>query len=59
MKKNIYLNNFAVWQKLTQHCETTVLQFKKASGEEEGIPGGNVDSGYHWMAVFSLFLFIM
>ena len=26
---NIYLNNFAVHQKLTQHCKSTILQLKK------------------------------
>ena len=33
MKKSIYiykkLNHFAVHQKLTQHCKSTILQFKK------------------------------
>ena len=25
----IYMNHFAVHQKLTQHCKSTILQFKK------------------------------
>ena len=35
MKKNIYvhlyvwLNHFAIYQKLTQHCKSTTPQFKK------------------------------
>ena len=33
MKKNMYiyvlLNHFAVHQKVTQHCKSTILQFKK------------------------------
>ena len=32
---------------------------KKTPGKKESIPGGNVDGGFHWMAFFSLFLFIM
>ena len=28
MKKNIKKNHFAVYQKLTQHCKSTILQFK-------------------------------
>ena len=27
--KDIYLNHFAVYQKPTQHCKLTILQFKK------------------------------
>ena len=30
LKKNVYiLNHFVVYQKLTQHCKTTILQLKK------------------------------
>ena len=28
-KEYVYLNHFAVHQKLTQHCKSTILQFKK------------------------------
>ena len=35
MKKNIYvyLNHFSVHQKLTQHCKSTALQWKKKKQE--------------------------
>ena len=35
----VYLNHFVVHQKLTQHCKSTILQFKKTV---PGFPGGAV-----------------
>ena len=34
LKKCILLNHFAIYQKLTQHCKLTVLQFKKCLKKE-------------------------
>ena len=32
---HVYLNHFAIHQKLTQHCKSTILQFKeKANGKQ-------------------------
>ena len=50
LKKNIYIyiydsqeyeknmNHFVVHQKLTQHCKSTILQFKKKSAKENNFP---------------------
>ena len=32
------MNHFAVHQKLTQHCKSTILQFKKKSAKENNFP---------------------
>ena len=33
----VYLNHFAVHLKLTQHCKSTILQFKKRRREQGGV----------------------
>ena len=32
------MNHFVVHQKLTQHCKSTILQFKKKSAKENNFP---------------------